>query len=346
MYVYYIMKTQFMSKADYAKFKKRALKKYAGTTYKKTRKAGKSKKGTNKRKARGGRLQGKARHAGTSHLISFGVATKHMKKPFLAKVEKLLAPQFELVDYAKDITSTAQGAQGVALLGYSYGPYDIRTFNGSASAGVPVTAGYGRVLLDQCTQKFFITNNSNANIFVDVYDCVFRRDLPTTKDPLGLWDDGLTLQGGGAVAVKTRLGATPFHSTFFTSYVKVLKVTRLNMAHSESAEHIKTTKANRLWNHIIDNNAASGLNQGGLKGLTNFTMAVYWAAPYNENNLEGVAANTTTPVINFNCVESKTYRFHNIETSATAVGYQNNLPTGKVLVVSDITMTEQLPQES
>lgn len=317
------LKRKRSTKKSYPSYKR---KKTQRNTLKKAFKTWKNK--TFKRKSQSSKLKGKPKKTGSKHWLSYGKSYPVGKRPFINKLTKLLAPTFQLLNYAGRVTPATPGVQAITTIDDQYSPYDIANYNYTQYSVVPTTGSptetTTRVILESCTSRSFLTNQSNCPAFIELYDVVSRRDLQAGKSPVDNWTDGIT-QERNVTGTSTMVSSTPFQSELFTQNWKVVRVTRLNLAVGETAEHIKTSKPMRLWNHAIEGNQFGGgaIHQMGVRNLTTFTIMVVIGAPDNDSTTK-TTVSTGTPSIDW--VTSKNYRWTALQNNATWFTGTNNLP--------------------
>lgn len=184
-----------------------------------------------------------------------------------------------------------QATQGVSVIGQQaivsgtrwnmWTPFDITTSIAALGTNLNQT------VLINCQIKLFGTNQSNAVQFLEFYEVVNKRDVmqASTKvnTPMVAWSTASSLQQG---VNSTNPGSTPFEFQSFTTFYKVLKITRYNLNPGETFEHIWSDTENKVmhpqtileWN--VDANSTEGL--GGIKGVTKWLFGVQWSAPYND----------------------------------------------------------------
>lgn len=296
-----------------------------------TTKVGSSRRGStasmlsNMRRNRG--LKGIPKRTGTKHWLSYGKTAKdRFRKPFIGKLARVLGKRMTNIFNSGDIKPAA-GFQAVGLVADMFTPFDIYTYTYNANLGA-VGAGNDKTILESCQTTTTFTNQTNTPTFVDIYDIVARRDIQVMGansefyDPAKCWTFGSGTVAGNVAS--TRLGTTPFMSTLFTQFWKVLRVTRLNLAAGETAEHRATHKPMRVWDHSIDyvvrNSIATDttiqltVDEGAFKNLTHYTMVVAMGAP-GDPDTDSVG----TLVSKLDWVTTKNYKYSSIENSASTL---------------------------
>lgn len=276
-----------------------------------------SRKSTTKfRKSRGAsKLNKKAQRIGNAHWLSF--AKTIIGKPRLWKTLKQTSPNYFYTNNTGAVTPSA-GTQLMTVIQSMYTRSDLNLiknncFTEAFFQGAKASTGYTgpggndaitgvprqfapKLYLRECTSKIFMTNQSNAPQYVDIYDIVARRDQsggslydPVSTIERGLAQTGYTNTNTTSVALDpTFIGVTPFSSQMFCQWFKVLRVTRLNLAGGETAEHVVHTKPNKFFDFgsMVDTTY-----EGYVRYLTQFTLVIQVGAPDDATNTTVSSAN-------------------------------------------------------
>lgn len=241
----------------------------------------------------------------------------------------------------------ALGPQAAGLLGVCFPRTDLMLIRGSLSdfqsdgTVTPLVQRQSekRVFLKTCVATHLITNQSNTNIFVDMYDCVAKTDQglspevttqQTITDPLEAWVNGLSVSGANqfpdvAAQVLTAplaatLGVTPSMSSQFRNLFKVMKKTTLCLAASETVQHQSVHSPNYTFDYAKTQiEGVTGTNEEAyIKNLTCFTLLVVHGQPADLAS-DG-AIGMTIPEVNW--ATSLVYKSHSYPFSksvATAI---------------------------
>lgn len=272
-------------------------------------------------KKRVGNLRKKAMQSGSHTWLSFGRSKMwHSKNPVLRKTEKLIDPSYYLITTPHQYHCTA-GTQIVANFGGCFTPYDI--YNTVFGAG---SVANTKAILDNCSMKVFGTNLANSNIFMDVYDCVVRKDFASANAASGLWtatDSGFT-----------HIGASPFRAIRFTELIKMTKITRYNIGPGETFEHILHVKGPKLndYQYTIGNAQISNVDQGGYEGVTHYIFATIMGTAFDDAN---TSISTTTPYVD--TIVTKQYTWRLVTSSASTSTDSNTVAAATVLVTNPDT---------
>jgi len=301
--------------------------KYNAKRFKKTSKKSK----TFKKKTFRGKSSGPTQY-GTGHWRSFGKGPSGRKtsRGLIKKLETLLAPNTVLNNDSYQIACTA-GSQNSAIISSIYDLYDLFNFNGGQAGTVTSTlVGFNKVILKTYSTTINFTNQTNANAKVTFYDLVNRTDAMTNsvssiQDPLTAWNvDNTGLSSGYDPTV---YGATPFDSQLVTKNFKIIKVTEFRLAEGETGEYKIHSPMNKIFDFSkVFQGVGSGTkanlvkNQGGLKGLTTWTLAVVTGSPTDNNN---TAVNTSLATIDF--VTNQRYIWEAVQTQQATIKIDNNL---------------------
>lgn len=196
----------------------------------------------------------------------------------------------------------------------------------------PQLVGQGKVFAHQVTQKIFGTNQTNANCFVEIYDCVARHDQ-SRKDDAGLLvtspEDAWLLDGQ-----TTTVGADPFQSTTFVQNWKVKKVTRYCLTEGQTFEHIKHVRPNRefstaYYSYAEDGTAGTPTNNGCLRNVTEYSMIVFFSQAGDTSN-----DTVSTVAGKLDLIGTWQYSSIALATSLAAPTFTNNLGTAADHIMS------------
>lgn len=99
-----------------------------------------------------------------------------------------------------------------------------------------------KIYIDKSYMEYQIVNNSEASVEVTIYNIVYRKDCPLA--PSALWENGMIdtnakfIEAGANITPSmTTLGVTPFHSSLFCQYIKVLKGRKIKLIGGASYVH-------------------------------------------------------------------------------------------------------------
>lgn len=252
-------------------------------------------------------------------------------------------------DYSMRLATTG-GLQGVDLIGYNGVTGDVSTsglfcfkdivairnalgtmqtttsvgVNNATNFAIPV----GKV-------EYMITNSTNANIIVWLYDMIPRRTILTTdtaiQTPQVAWITGMSGQTGtgGGADVNTKPFAKPFESKLFCEAYRVVKVSKITLSPGVFHRHIVKQKCRRWFSDTQFNNlvAAGVLSSTALwyGGRTILTMAVIIGTPGHSAAAADTAHVSTAPAA-IDVTTNKTYEFMWSATAVKQVIWGNAIP--------------------
>jgi len=141
-----------------------------------------------------------------------------------------------------------------------------------------------KFLLESATYEWHITNTSQVEFKLIIYDLLARNSNVTFKNPITDWATGLTdAQGGTTEGLTASVGTSrpnskPTLSKEFNVNWKIIRVTELSLSPGRIHEHKFHMKINRVvdWNHW------DKYQQVG--GFTYFPMIVTQGQPVGTNN--------------------------------------------------------------
>lgn len=136
-----------------------------------------------------------------------------------------------------------------------------------------VGATTASLVMKDASIRLCLTNQSNANCYVCLYDIEYRKDVVSGSDsstPLSSWVNGLAVvpTGTGSEVSSTGtfdVGTTPFQSPDFCRKYKVVRVTKVYLELGKSHIHHVFIKRPRMLNgRMFDNSGAQTLGYGGI----------------------------------------------------------------------------------
>lgn len=98
------------------------------------------------------------------------------------------------------------------------------------------------IFLENYNMEYNIVNNSEAAVHITIYNIMARRDVDS--DPSSMWSAGMVdtnlkyvEAGASATPTNTLIGVTPFHSSLFCQYFRVLKTKKVRLLGGQSHYH-------------------------------------------------------------------------------------------------------------
>lgn len=183
-----------------------------------------------------------------------------------------------------------------------------RIINDSTSA---TNALPDEIFIERARMDLFISNILNSTVYIDIYSCVCRRDVPVADfDPSSIFVDftgtSLPESGAGNVFSATNPGVTPFQNSHFCSYFKVLNVNRVKLdAYQETS---LVDRATPRKSYVLKD-----VNDFALMKGSKFFLLIQYGGPV----IPGVVGPTSTAVRVI-----KTYNYRLLESNRI-VGFIN-----------------------
>jgi len=233
----------------------------------------------NKKKARKFSLSGKAVKAGTSHWLSIGAPgfdKAHKPSSWMNKYLKMNATNTYTFSQSGQLSiAPASSTQNVFTVTGIYTPYDLSLF-------IPSIGIDNHIILKSVSCVMTMMNQSDMPAFVELYDIQARKTLLGTagtsyQDPASAWINEVATSNAKVY------GGTPFGATSFTENYKVNRITRLNLAAGETAEHILNIKNNHVFKDSDLIPAAPVQDKGSFEMFTRFIMAVVRSPPTDDS---------------------------------------------------------------
>lgn len=164
-----------------------------------------------------------------------------------------------------------------------------------SSLGLNNTGGStAKMAIKNYSASVKITNQSNANMCVWIYDVEHRRDVVYGADsitPLSAWQQGLSSSAAGTGSTTTTVntvGITPFQSPDFCRNYRVVKVTKIYLALGKAHSHTLILNRPKIVNgRMLDN---SGAQTGAYRGITHDMLFVFQGLPVNDGTTNSLIA--------------------------------------------------------
>lgn len=208
------------------------------------------------------------------------------------------------------------------------------TYNSTPSAGN--YEGPDRYIIRSLTVEVNIVNQTSLGVWLELYYCVARRDIPASySTPQVILTGGLSNQGNTMTA--TSPGCTPFNSQKWCQLWKIYKVKRIYLP-TGASHHYKLT---RKRDYVVDLNryaikssytGAISITQhtNALKGITKCVISRVWGNPDNDSASKalvtiGSAALDQTVVYTANTATISDPVHFNYETDTISNGYTESI---------------------
>jgi len=281
-----------MAMSNYQKRKRTSSKKkpYSRKRTKTTKKSYKSSSKGYKKKS----LMAKPKRMGSTHWLSYsnpgyfkGVNNTALKNTLRGQGFKAYN-----VNSTLQMTATA-GVQTIGTICAIYDLADISAANNSLTT---------KHLLRSALVKIAMTNQCNASCFVDIYDVQARQDVyaaSSTDITTSTWLDPTQA---------AYYGSSLFQHQQFVETFKINRVTSLNLAAGETAEHRVSIKPDHLFK---DDTIGANI----FKGLTRFVCYVIRGPASDNSSNEALVGSLRAKV---DVIVSKEYRLQAVTTATNS----------------------------
>ena len=253
---------------------------------------------------------------------------RHKQKfhPKAATIKRTGSAQHYHITVSDRLENTNYGQQFVKTLDTAI----FSDLNTMANA-IPTVAGTATLtksaLLHDIKSEVTFSNMSEATAYLDLYEVVPRSILPASAcAPDVLFENGIVDEG---VALgKEVLGVKPTSSTAFTSFHKILKHYRIELAQGQSHVHKQTFNLGFKWNYQLVNVLGSSYVH---PRCTRYLMCIVQGSPCNDATLTG---NVSTTPVALDVVRRYRYSWYYNTPATTNMLYTNAMPTvtsGRIL---------------
>lgn len=187
----------------------------------------------------------------------------------------------------------------------------------SAISGLITTNSTNQYIMKNSQVTYTMTNNSNCNMFVEVWDGYYRRNINNSAN--NLFQNGLIDEGGSSTTIY-QWGLDPLKSLSFRINCKVKSVRRIELMEGRSHQHrVYTTYGSRWSQEYYNNNTTTYLD-----GWSRFTMFIVRGAPVNE---KGAVTNVSTGKVAMDLVSQYKTTYTYITPTTQVISVANVLPT-------------------
>lgn len=254
---------------------------YLGKTFRAWRKRSSTQRSYKRRKT------SRAIHAGTAGISSSGCKAYNKLYPSVRTIlRSAQLSTYKIVDTARvewDAGTQAVRSKEAGLIA------DIALLFaniGASGTGQDTT----RMVIKSFKFKTAITNQSNANCMLTLYDVEYRRDSYNGDfvAPDTAWNLGMVREEtGGDLPGYKNVGATPFMSGDFCRLYKVVKVTKVYLDPGKSHIHYYKKIANKMCNNGMCDDSQPTI---GVRGFSHGTMVVAQGMPVNDGTTDTLIA--------------------------------------------------------
>jgi len=147
-----------------------------------------------------------------------------------------------------------------------------------------------RMIVKNMKMKWNLTNQSNANCIITLYDIEYRNDANVGDfgTPILAWANGIARaeEGGDAPGI-ANVGSTPFMSSDFCRNYRVVKVTKIYLDPGKSHVHFIRIASNKMLNNGMTDPSAQPV---AYRGFSHGLMAVFQGLPVNDGTTDTLIA--------------------------------------------------------
>lgn len=199
---------------------------------------------------------------------------------------------------------------------------------GNAAGGAQSTKTAFHSVHSEC----MMTNQSNTNCRMTIYDVICRKDTDATvTDPTTAISTAYNDIVNGAASNAICVGSTPFSMPRFTEYFKVEQVTSVTL--SPGACHVH--KVHIALNKLISKTISVRIAGSGVQGITRYSFVRFHGSPQNDITTQ---TQVSTSQVSIDWVNSEEYKFRNVVTSLPFTDVNDNLPAA--FTVAGATMQD------
>lgn len=222
---------------------------------------------------------------------------------------------------------------------------------GSSTTATTMGMPNQRWLLGGYSSRLMMTNQTNANLYVTLYELQCRKE--TKYDPVTAYEQGMTNEYSAATgafagwtgtsstetAVTTTygaktLGTTPFQSSFFCTRYKILKVITLELAPGRSHLHYSNVTLNKYMKQEESDSYPADETDVYQAYTYRSVMIFANGAPINDATTTSKVGTSSGAL---DLVHTITYRYRYMKPQQTKFIIYDNLP----LISSEEVMTEE-----
>lgn len=191
-----------------------------------------------------------------------------------------------------------------------------------------------KLIVDNVTTKYTITNFNGTPAIIDVYDVIAKQNSTslTEMDPLDTWLLGLTSQRGTNVPANQpnlqTVGLVPTVSYNFNRYWKIVKRCHVELGPGEHHDHVVVHSPNRLIDLEMIQSKTSGdvqANTGAIRDLTQYTFIVARGTPVENGQGSG---NVTLSSVRIGVVALRTTRVRAVSQNARTTSSTYRIGSG------------------
>lgn len=204
---------------------------------------------------------------------------------------------------------------------------------GSPTASAPKTSD---LWFRRGTLSLLMTNNTNANIFCEIWEGYYRRTVNSHAGELwqqGLKDQGLTGPTGLTNNPECLYNMDPLKSRLFTQFCRVTNVTSVELGEGRCHKHVSRLYGNHKYNNELYQQY--GATYSKLSGMTRWMTVIFRGSPINEKGPTNVGT-VSTSVVGIDMVLTTKYSYFYNTPNQTSCYTSGTFP----VIGTPVTMNE------
>lgn len=214
----------------------------------------------------------------------------------------------------------------------------VESDGGSITPSAYPEAGF-RFILHSCRQELMFTNQTNATMFLKLYEYTCRRETGIAPDDA--YKKGFEYEQSVASSATAgrdvlygalTIGATPFQSSFFCTRYKINRVYTLELASGKSHVHVSYYSPNKWYSQEDVDSPVTAETDTFQAYLTRGTFIQAYGSPVDDD-----ASSVAIGRGAIDMVTRMTYTFRHLKPQKISYVYTDTLPT----VVTEHVMSEE-----
>jgi len=186
---------------------------------------------------------------------------------------------------------------------------------------IPSFSDLTTMFVKNCIVERYISNQSNANAYIKIYEIEYKRSTQTS--PSGLINAGLTDLAAGATV--TTYGVTPNMGwPAWNPFIRIKRMYNVELGAGRTHKHVSAYEFNKEWNQEIYAESASTDN---LSGWTRGVFILAHGEPVNDVTTKTKVVPSSGAI---DLVTKQVWNYYYGTPSKPALEYFTNLPTGTI----------------
>lgn len=266
-------------------------------------------------------------HTGSSYSYSKLFFPKRTRKTKLCRSMQRFAPMQSAEYFSTFRIETATGTQNYASVSWLGVPALNNMSVGASSGSGAKTAD---LWVKGANVSLMMTNNCNANLFMEIWEGYYRRS--SKNEASYLWNQGLKDQGMSGPTVPSGFTTMPdntyqmdpLKSRLFCQFVRITDVQTVELGPGHSHQHRSRLYANAkysnelYWEHMVQDSVPY------IDGFTRLLMVIIRGGPIND---ETTQTNVSTAPVAVDCVMTTKYNYFYNTPNTTSTYTSGSFPS-------------------